>query len=335
MALATLPASEYRSFTDTRETPGQLSLLRALALVDPAETFSILHSARTRELDLFESEDLRRIAADVRKRMELAPELAKHGDLEQLARDFAYYRQLRHFHTTFLAACGLAATHTPAVRSVVDIRGDDYIKACLAERRGGLLLLLHYGPYVAVGPLMGTMRLPMTILINDENLAEIRKLFDSVAPSGLDVEFVVPGQTAVLTCLRALRAGRFVVILPEFAYGGVQRQPDVVIPFMGTSIRAPEGAPLLAQLGNVPMIPCTFRVTGPARYCFELHEPITVGGRTKEHRREALVRLFNLVESVLTNHGPAEWLCWEFFDEMVHKDQPRRMSGGLPNVLLK
>jgi len=250
------------------------------------------------------------VEAQTRAFMELAPALDEET-ATAAARRFATYGPRLQLESTFLSLW-LSDDRT-LFQDVVEIRGLEHLVE--AQRRGGVLALpLHLGPSYAV-PLVLAHLAPTRFVYNRMNVADLR----DVAFPDLDVEaFPVDDAVTFRRGLEALRAGQVFAMFPEFDPRG-QGLRHARVPFLGTTVLAPEGPVLLSRAARVPMLPIVLDSDGGGHFTLRFLPPVPppLGDTTG---RQALESLWRVVESQLLDGRVGDWEMWIEFDLM----SPRR-----------
>ena len=306
-----------RSLFDLWEMARQLDLYTSLGALPPGRTWSIMTEIRDAELAVFEQEDLAAYASQARLSLELAPAVAGVWDVERVAADFARYMCTRYFDCVFLGIYAKAIGSDRALLSAFGTTRDRrHLDDALAGG-GAILLPLHMGPYPCILPLVAA-EMPVTTLLQASAEADFGRIVTQYLPS-IDLEMIgMPDRRILLRCLQAIRAGRLLVMFPEFSWG--IDQPKLRLPLLGATVEAPSGAAVLAQRTGRRLVPCTIGRDGPGHYELRYHPPIGVEPGDAGIR-DAVTAVFSVVTDEVMRR-PGEWQGWDFFDVMVASDRP-------------
>lgn len=296
------------------EMPKHAALMESLAALPPDRTWQIMAEIREAELAKFEQREMEAIRQRALRTLRLAPAMAAH-DIDDVATDFARYVRTRYLDCVFL---GIYAKELAAdvdfARKIWAIRDGEHLEWALSD--GGVILLpLHMGPFPCLLGMLA-MSLPVTTLVEAVAKDDFQRVILSYLPQ-VDLEMIgMPDRRVLLRCLRAIQGGRVLAMFPEFSWG--YDQPGIRAPLLGASVAAPMGPARLAQRTGRKLVLCHVVRGDDGHYDVRYYPPIAVGPGT-EGISDAIAETFSVIERAVMEH-PAQWLGWNFFDEMTATD---------------
>jgi len=177
------------------------------------------------------------------------------------------------------------------------------LKARAATGRGAVISIPHTGSWELAGAacsheglpvfsIVGTQRNP---LVNDYLNAQRR------APG---IERIERGAGTMRDVLRRLKAGGFLVILPDVR----MRTPGIAVPFLGGTANLGDGMARFARQAGVPIYPCVVRRHGWARHAMRVGDPIPPDpSLPKEQDVERLTREVIREVDAIVHAEPEQW----------------------------
>ena len=293
------------SLLDLWQFPLHSKFYETLRLLPPEEGHEVLSRLRDAEIDSYEGDALADFAAQVKPRLALAPHLALSHDLDVVAAEYARFMLRRYLDGVFL----LAYANDDRVVGLIEADYPIELQRALERGRGAILLAYHVGAYPSIIPIL-SWTYPVTTVTE----AAAWPLFEQMRQSyvsQLDIEGVgLPDPLVLVKLARALKRGRILCLYAEYSYG--VHQPQTEVPFMGTSVLAPEGAVWLARKFDVPIFTCMFKSHEPGRFQMRLAGPLPTTAP-----EACLTEMFQILEAELLTDRPGEWWCWTVFEEMV------------------
>ena len=293
------------------DVTAQQPLYETLRRLDPADAYQLMERLQIANRAVIR-DTLDHIAAIVRPQLELAPRLAEHFDLDEVATQFAEYVTELNLDTAFVTMH--AADRDTMLGRLVDLGNIEVLHAAI-DRGPVIALPIHVGP--SYGSLVALAHVaPFTTLHHALPFNDIKGAYFP----DLDLEGIhVHDGDMVRRCLRALRAGRVLSIFPEISPLGVGKLHEPV-PFMDTTVLAPGGTILLAERTGASLVPFVCHRSGEGRYRFHFSEAL-VPSEDFATRAEGLTRIFAFIEEQLLASEPGKWEMWIEFERMVAPPQ--------------
>ncbi len=247
--------------------------------------------------------------------MREAPALAGR-DLEAMAERFSSYGPRLQFESVFLMLW--LEDRRSLLGEVLDVSGREHLASALSAGAGVLALPVHLGPSYLIGPLLA-MEHPTSMVFNRVNFEECRTLAFPHLPAEA---FSMHEVDVVRAAVRALRAGRIFSIFPEVDPRGVGRH-HTRVPFLGTTVMAPQGPVIISRMTGAPMLPVTLESKRDGTFLLTCHEPLEApAGR--EDAAESMRILWHRLHEIILSGPTEDWEMWCEFDAM----QPSRLGTG-------
>lgn len=295
------------------ELPQRTELADELRGLGPGRAWRLMRALFDVDLPRYERESpeherAQAIEALAAEHLRLAPALSR-CEVTTAARRFATYGPRLQLESTFITLW--LRDRATLFDQVVDVAGAGHLDAARRSGNGVLVAPLHLGPAYVIPPLLA-FTAPTRLVFNRMNFAELR----AAAFPDLDVDAVAIDEgNTFATGLRTLRAGGLFAMFPELDPRGqsVRHRP---VPFLGTTIAAPEGPVLLAQAARAPIVSAVIDGHGDGRFTLRFDTPIHVG-RGSGASEDGLLALWGAIERhVRTRLG--DWEMWIEFDRMIH-----------------
>lgn len=209
-----------------------------------------------------------------------------------------------------LVMCAVEVLHLPretrrrGMGGIVDVTGREHLDAALAPGRGAILATAHVGNWEVMGALCGELGVPFTTVYRPlDNPLLDRWVRETRAAAG---QTMVPKQGALRPLLKALRAGRLVVLLVDQDARG----HGVFAPFFGAPASTiPTPAELALRTGATILTAASVRAGPGFRYATWFDPPVEVRD-TGDHAAD-VVRVTSEINARIESavrRAPEQWL---------------------------
>jgi len=168
--------------------------------------------------------------------------------------------------------------------------GHEYIEQAVADKRGAILLMSHFGRWEIAARLLARDRHPMTLMMGAQQETNPNKrVAMDLKGDGVGVVAVSEGQGQpfdVLEAVDGIRNGGVVSLSGDRAWGN----PRVLrLPFLGKEVAVPVAPFVLALVTGAPLLTVFACRTGPGRYRFTCSRPRYLKARAR-NERDAILR---------------------------------------------
>jgi len=240
--------------------------------------------------------------------MRLAPRVPP-SEVDSLAQRFASYGYRLQVECAFMSF--FWADAATIFGDVVEVVGQEHLRAALQPGHGVLALPLHVGPSYAAPAIMAHHVLT-TAVYNHLNFDPLRQATCPQLPiEGFGLE---TGDT-LRRGIAAMRDGRAFAIYPELDPRGVDHHHERVS-FLGTTVVAPVGPVIMSRMSKAPMLPVILTATGDGTFRLAYHEPLPAPA-VRDDVHGSLVELWAVIEREVMAAGIADWEMWLEFDRML------------------
>ena len=254
-------------------------------------------------------------AADSRRRRNAVANHLRLGarsgaEARRLARQS--FREYARVNVDFVWANGMSAAE---VSSRSRLLGAEHIDAALAEGRGGVLALSHFGNWDFAALIAWSYGVKLTTVMAPIGNATITRLVVWARERNA-LEVFAP-ENAARGLLRAIRRARFAALLCDIAGAG----PEIPVRYCGGLVAFSLAPAWLAMRTGAPLLPVDCRRGGPGEpdYVITVHERIVPA--TGEDEASVTQRLATALEGAVRGH-PGQWYPFG----RVYSD-----DGGSPN----
>ena len=144
------------------------------------------------------------------------------------------------------------------LRSRIEIKGEDRLRAALARGKGVLALSAHFGNFTIIGPRLLAEGYDFSAVVKLPREARFAALQNEYcARAGVNIIPTRPGRESTVRIIRALRRNEIVLLIPdEFKTAGVP------VKFLGRPAPAPKGPITIAERTGAAVLP-VFMVRDP------------------------------------------------------------------------
>ncbi len=189
------------------------------------------------------------------------------------------------------------------LRSVVSVKGSEYIDKALEEGRGAMLVTGHYGNWELFGRWLPSAGYPTDFLMGHQHNEKVNDLFISFRKTeGLGL---IPVGVASRKVLKSLRANRLIGVASDqhAASGGVN------VNFLGRPASTPKGPAAFAVKVGSPIIFGYLVREKYNQYRIEFFPPIYPpnSGDTENDINQMTQKYASILESLIRK-DPVEWM---------------------------
>ena len=171
-----------------------------------------------------------------------------------------------------------------------DSEGEQRLAAAKAAGQGAILLMSHFGRWEIGARLLGRRREELTLVMGGIDNGGARGGVDAdLRTAGVDVVTVPAGRGRafdILQALQVLRAGGFVSLAADRAYGDARR---LRLPFLGQAASIAAAPFALALASGAPLLVVFAVKLGPRHYRFSCDEPLTLHAQRRQDRQRVMI----------------------------------------------
>jgi len=189
------------------------------------------------------------------------------------------------------------------IRSVVSVKGTEYIDRALSEGRGAMMVTGHYGNWELFGRWLPSAGYPTDFLMGHQHNEKVNNLFVSFRKTeGLGL---IPIGVAARKVIKSLKANRLIGVASDqhAASGGV------IVNFFGRPASTPKGPAAFAVKTGAPIIFGYLVREKYNRYRIEFFPPVYPpdSGNTENDINWMTQRYTSILESLI-RENPEEWM---------------------------
>jgi KDO2-lipid IV(A) lauroyltransferase len=182
---------------------------------------------------------------------------------------------------------------------VAEIHGLEYIEACRAEGRGGILVTVHMGSWELAGVGLGLLGVPITAVVLKHVDPRIDEVFSQVRQKGGMEEVSLGGALPKLE--EAVKRGRFIALLADRDVKGTGMRTE----FFGEVTTVPTGHAKLALSTGAWILPAVTYRAPDHRIIGEIRPPI-IPDLELDTEEGLVVRCLRILEEFIREH-PDQW----------------------------
>ena len=202
---------------------------------------------------------------------------------------------------------------------LLEVRGEEHVKAALERGKGVLILIAHYGNYDLMG-LYATKLFgyPLTIITKTLKNAGLNELWWELRRKAGVNE--VPSHNAYRACVKALRKNELVGFMLD------QNRPTeqgVFVDFFGRKASTTPGLAFMSAQTGAPVVPVFMRRREDGRHELEAQAAIEPPPDRKEETLLACTAAYTKIIEDQVRKDPGQWL-W------LHKRWKSRPAGERP-----
>jgi KDO2-lipid IV(A) lauroyltransferase len=187
------------------------------------------------------------------------------------------------------------------VDSLVEVEGEEHLKASVAEGRGTLIMTGHFGNWEMLGRWFTTHGYTLNVVARDaRNRSATKMLEETRTGSGAKVLYRGNSARAILQCLKK---NELVGILPD------QNAADVFVPFFGLPTGTVDGPAVIHLKTQAPLV-FSWCVRLPDNRFRVIFEPMHVLSSTGDRKAdiETVMTLINAHLEARIREYPTQWL---------------------------
>ena len=215
-----------------------------------------------------------------------------------------YVEMCRHQVLNLLEMMRFAGGKDAELAALLDVRGEDVVKAALARGKGALILIAHFGNYDLMG-MFATQSFgyPVTVITKTLKNAQLNELWtDMRRQAGVNT---IPPRHAYRPCLRALKKNELVAFMLD------QNRPPplgVLVDFFGRPAGTTPGLALMSAQSQAPVVPVFMHRTPEGRHVLEVRPILEPPPDHKEETLLAHTAAYTKVIEDEIRRCPAQWL---------------------------
>ena len=217
-----------------------------------------------------------------------------------------YDEMCRHQAMNLVELMRFAGGRDEELAGLLEVRGEETVKAALARGKGALILIAHFGNYDLMGLYASKLfGYPLTIITKTLRNAKLNELWwEMRRKAGVNE---IPAHKAYRPCVRALQANGLVGFMLD------QNRPaaeGVFVDFFGEAASTTPGLAFMAAQTGAPVVPVFMRRTPEGRHVLEvgaLLEPPP--DRKEETLRAFTAACTKIIEDEIRRY-PDQWLWW-------------------------
>ncbi|NUR58807.1 MAG: hypothetical protein HOV87_09040 [Catenulispora sp.] len=284
------------------------TVIRTLGYLPPDQLFDTLRTLCLNETLLLQPQRAALIDQAARRGIAEFPDFLAAMDVEAFVAAHTQFKLTRGVHWVYTTAC---KSVPDLADQIVAYEGREKVQRALAA--GPVILAaFHFGPSEFLVGGVASRVAPVTVVVSDQERRPTRaNRWVMRSAASADIESVQNGSIGVLLrCLRALRAGRAVMIFPELSFS-TGPEPRLALSFGGRTINVPIGIGVLAAKSGATVLPCHVESPAPGRYRYVFGDPIGPGPGL-------LAELFGYCEALIKSGLAPEWEFWPHVDRLLH-----------------
>ena len=204
----------------------------------------------------------------------------------------------------------LQGPHRDALFEKVELEGEEHVDAILKSGTGAIVATAHFGAWELCGAAFAARGYPVTSVYRPREDTALDKLVASWrSESGMEI--VATGTTAGVGVVRALKRGRFVVMLLD---QNARRDEGVFVPFFGELASTRSGPAQLAMKLGVPVLPVFFHRLAGGNHVARVGAPLKLelqpqgdDDAVADAVKRNLARINGAIETAI-RRDPAQWM---------------------------
>lgn len=180
------------------------------------------------------------------------------------------------------------------------VRGLEHVWQGMADRKGGVFVLAHYGSWDVAAAIALSMGVPLTTVMTKVGDSELATRIAAWARRHQDMEVLIVGKGAARGLINAPRRQRFDAILADIPEHGGR----VVVDFCGGPVKFSTGPVWVARNTGAPILCVDCFRTADGKYRMVIHPPETVGADESDH--DVMQRVAHRLERQI-RRMPTQW----------------------------
>lgn len=203
---------------------------------------------------------------------------------------------------------------------LIEVHGEEIVRAALARGKGALILVAHFGNYDLMGMVAAKLfGYPLTIITKKLKNAKLNELWWEMRRKAGVAE--VHARKAYRPCVRALQRNELVGFMLD------QNRPPplgVMVDFFGRPAGTTPGLAFMSAQSGAPVVPVFMRRTPEGRHVLEARPLIEPPPDRQEETLLAYTAAYTKVIEEEVRRHPAQWL-W------LHKRWKSRPKPPVPS----
>lgn len=219
------------------------------------------------------------------------------SDAEARRRARGSYREFMRLSFDFMWEYAVTSER---MRRHYTVRGLEHVWRAMADGKGGIFVLAHYGSWDVAAAIALSMDVPLTTVMTKVGDSELATRIAAWARRHQDMEVLIAGRGAARGLISAVRRQRFDAILADIPEGGGR----VLVDFCGGPVNVSTGPAWISRTTGAPIlcVDCFRNVDG--RYRMVIHPPDGVGDGETDH--DVMQRVATRLEQQI-RRIPTQW----------------------------
>ncbi len=219
-------------------------------------------------------------------------------------RSALYAEVCRHQALNMMELLRFAGGREEEFSGLIDVRGEDIVKAALARGKGALILIAHFGNYDLMGMVASKLfGYPLTIITKRLKNARLNELWwEMRRKAGVNE---VPARKAYRPCVRALQQNGLVGFMLD------QNRPPplgIFVEFFGRPAATTPGLAFMSAQTEAPVVPVFMHRTPDGGHVLEVRPILEPPPDRKEETLLAHTAAYTKVIEEEVRRYPAQWL---------------------------
>lgn len=215
-----------------------------------------------------------------------------------------YAEMCRHQATNLMELMRFAGGQDAELGGLLEVHGEEIVKAALSRGKGALILIAHYGNYDLMGLYASKLfGYPLTVITKTLKDAKLNELWWEMRRKAGVTE--IPAHKAYRPCVRALQRNGLVGFMLD------QNRPTpqgVFVDFFGLSASTTPGLAFMSAQTGAPVVPVFMRRTPEGRHVLEARPILEPPPDRKAETLLAFTAACTkILEEEIRRH-PAQWL---------------------------
>lgn len=186
------------------------------------------------------------------------------------------------------------------MRKHYSVAGLDHVWRAMAEGKGGVFVLAHYGSWDVAAACALSMDVPLTTVMTRVGDSELATRIAAWARRHQDMEVLITGRGAARGLISAVRRRRFDAILADIPEQGGR----VLVDFCGGPVNFSSGPAWIARTTGAPILCVDCYRTRDARFRMVIHPPESISPDDTD--RDVMQRVAHRLEQQI-RRMPTQW----------------------------
>ena len=215
-----------------------------------------------------------------------------------------YSEMCRHQATNLMELMRFAGGKDAELADILEVHGEEIVKAALSRGKGVLILIAHFGNYDLMGLYASKLfGYPLTIITKTLKNAKLNELWWEMRSKAGVTE--IPAHKAYRPCVRALQKNGLVGFMLD------QNRPTpqgVFVDFFGTLASTTPGLAFMSAQTGAPVVPVFMRRTPEGRHVLEARPILEPPPDRKEETLLAFTATCTKIIEEEVRQYPSQWL---------------------------